>query len=55
MSEQITKNEITISTHIPQFMRYIISFIALCVICLAGWDFIKAARNFSVFSLFFAY
>lgn len=53
MNDQISRNEITISTHIPQLMRYVVSFVALCIICFAGWDFIKAARNFSVFSLFF--
>lgn len=37
----------------PQFMRYIISAIALLIVCVAGWDFLKAARDFSVFSIFF--
>lgn len=47
------KNEFIVSTHIPQFMRYIASFIALVVILIAGWQFIWALRNFSAVSIFF--
>lgn len=37
----------------PEFMRYIIGAIAFAIICVAGWEFFKAARDFSVFSIFF--
>lgn len=37
----------------PEFMRYIIGAIAFTIICVAGWEFFKAARDFSVFSIFF--
>lgn len=53
MNETMPKKEIIISTYIPRFMRYFISAIALSIVCVAGWEFFKAARNFSVFSIFF--
>ena len=53
MNETMPKKEIIISTYIPQFMRYVISSVALIVVCIAGWEFFKAALDFSVFSLFF--